>query len=754
MAGSSIVLLTGVVGHSFYNEPRLAPGRPAPQTIRAPASTSVEDPYATEEARRQARQETISLFMRSQTATDRIRLSLEATLSQVRDVRQAVGAFPFVTPEILSTPVQHYLRQAATSDLEDILASSTSGRTLLASPSLAQQAREQLQAYRDAQRAVFDHRTSNPTELNSQIRQAQQRYQRALRTADAALPNSQLQDALSLSDADWQEAEQQIRLATSRMLVQGIPPGLPLDTLREAIKLQLSDAAPATQALGVHLLSNLLRANLIIDFEGTKRQENTAAEAVTPIRIEIQQGDLIVQAGETITQADFVLLEHFKLSRRQPNWLGLLGTTGLVSIAVGGVWWVSQHTHQSLSRRDYVLLLLLSLSSPLVVWSTGSFSYASLPAVGMLVGSFYGSILGATVVLLLSALMPLALVGGWIELAAVASASLVGAMVAHQTRSREDLALVGVIVAVTQGLVALVLLGITGVGIYVALGTALRLGLVGMGWGVVALGISPYLEHVFDLVTPIRLAELANSNRPMLKRLATDAPGTFQHTLLVATLAEAGARALGCNVELVRTGALYHDIGKLHDPEGFIENQFGLPNKHDQINDPWRSAALIKKHVTEGLVMARKCRLPTAVRAFIPEHQGSMVIAYFYHQAQQQAVADPEMPPVQEADFRYDGPTPQSRETGIVMLADSCEAALRSLKEENADIALQMIKKIFKARWQDNQLLDAGLTRDDLKLLADVFVKVWLQFHHKRISYPAAQPTPLAQPIQHHQTYP
>ena len=261
-------------------------------------------------------------------------------------------------------------------------------------------------------------------------------------------------------------------------------------------------------------------------------------------------------------------------------------------------------------------------------------------------------------------------------------------------------------------------------------------GVYGIAWSIVALGVSPYLESVFDLVTPIRLAELSNPNRPLLKRLAADAPGTFQHTMFVANLAEAAARALGHNVELVRAGTLYHDIGKMHDPLGFIENQMGGPNKHDLINDPWVSADIIKKHVTQGVVMARKHRLPKAIQAFIPEHQGAMLISYFYYQAQEIAKQNPEMK-VLEEDFRYDGPIPQSPETGIVMLADSCEAALRSLhKEACAEEAYAMVNKILRARWKDKQLIDSSLTRKDMDVIANVFVQVWQQFNHKRIAYP------------------
>ena len=209
----------------------------------------------------------------------------------------------------------------------------------------------------------------------------------------------------------------------------------------------------------------------------------------------------------------------------------------------------------------------------------------------------------------------------------------------------------------------------------------------------------------------------------------------------MASLAEAAARALGCNIELVRAGTLYHDIGKMHDPQGFIENQMGGPNKHDTLNDPWLSAGIIKKHVTEGMVMARRCRLPKAVSAFIPEHQGTMQISYFYYQAQEMAKADPTLV-VKESDFRYDGPIPQSPETGLVMLADSCEAALRSLTEATPDEALAMVNRILRARWKDNQLVESGLTRDHMTLIAEIFVQVWLQYNHKRIAYPRAALAP------------
>jgi cyclic-di-AMP phosphodiesterase PgpH len=314
---------------------------------------------------------------------------------------------------------------------------------------------------------------------------------------------------------------------------------------------------------------------------------------------------------------------------------------------------------------------------------------------------------------------------------------------AHRLRSREELALLGVAIALTEGgvylIFKLIITAAFGSVSYAVLREAGLFGLSGLIWSILALGLSSYLEQLFDLVTPSRLAELANPNRPLLKRLATEAPGTFQHTLFVSSLAEAAAKQLKCNVELVRAGTLYHDIGKMHDPLGFIENQMGKPNKHDtEINDPWKSARIIKKHVSEGIAIARKHRLPTAIQAFIPEHQGTMLIAYFYHAAQQMAEENPRIK-IDEADFRYDGPIPQSRETGIVMLADSCEAALRSLKDATPEKALVMINNILRAKWQDNQLVDSGLTREEMTKIAQIFVEVWEQFHHKRIAYPKSK---------------
>lgn len=730
----SLVSLTSVLGQQYYNAPKLAIGTPAPQTIYAPASTEIVDQLATQQQRDEVLKRLTPVFMINPHANQEILQNLNQRLSQIESLRQIAGPLPFVDPGILATDTQRYLRRTSDAEWQLILAiaeqqQSQNPSAILQNSPAARNAITQLSAYG---------KTRPRTEVARIVQttaQARQQYQRARRDGAILGQLFNLEALLDLTDQDWRALQGQIQLLLSRILTQGIPAGLPRSILEDAVQLH-TEALPAAQRpLAQQLITSVLQPNLVIDLSATTLQTERFVKNLEPVSLQVQRGDVIIRQGQPITPEAFLLLDHFQLSRRGINWWGLISVSALTGGAIAIYWGVRIRSHARFSRRDHLLILLLTLSAPITAWTT-QLTYTSLPAVGLLVGSFYGSVLGGTVILLLSLLMPLSINANLWELWPIAVGSLVGAIVAGRSRSREELALLGGIIALVQGLTFLLIMSVTGIAWYTLLGAALWRSFMGLGWSIAALGVSPYLEHLFDLVTPIRLAELANPNRPMLKRLAQEAPGTFQHTLFVATLAEAGARTLGGNVELVRAGTLYHDIGKLHDPLGFIENQMGGPNKHDQLQDPWESAEIIKKHVSEGLVMARKCRLPTAIQAFIPEHQGTMLITYFYYQAQQQVAQTPGQS-LQEADFRYAGPIPQSRETGIVMLADSCEAALRSLKDATPAEALDMINKIFKARWQDNQLVDSGLRREDLTILAEVFVQVWLQSNHQRIRYPS-----------------
>ncbi|MHC5761605.1 HD family phosphohydrolase [Nostoc sp.] len=792
----ALVSLTGIIGHKLYNQTQLQVGHPAPQTITAPYTDSIEDHKKTEAKRKAVSKSSLQVLMLDARMNEQINENLQQLLDDGNELRAVAGAFPFFDPVVLSISTQRYLRSCPDLEWQALLlavensknqqkkgtggTAASSGTSSIAAPNQERQPRttppksdsqspqkkepvdfSQNTDFTQAVAELESYRLTTSEKslslLIAQISQTRQRYTQAtakLLQLETVSPEAVYEESLllDLSDVEWEKTQMGIHQSTERILTQGIPQGLPKNILQDAVSLQLQTFVPeSAETLAKNLLLAVLKPNLQKDEEQTRQNAQKAAAGVPPVMVKVRHGEAIVKRGEQITAWNFEVLEHYHLIRREVKWQELLKLGSVIAIAIGIFVWIERHIDYELRQRDRLLVLLLTLSVPGVI--VIGLPYTTWSALGLLLGSFYGPTLGLTVVGLLWPILGISLDMSKAALLAGVGGGILGSYIAQRLRSREELALLGVAIALTQGgiyLIVKILIGqVFGSIWYIILQEAGLFALSGLGWSVVALGLSPYLEKVFDLVTPIRLAELANPNRPLLKRLATETPGTFQHTLLVATLAEAAAKELGCNVELVRAGTLYHDIGKMHDPLGFIENQMGGPNKHDtEIKDPWKSAEIIKKHVTEGLVMARKHLLPTAIQAFIPEHQGTMLIAYFHHQAQQMAQSDPSLT-VDDADFRYDGPIPQSRETGIVMLADSCEAALRSLqasakplgekrslKDVSTEQALTMLNNILRAKWQDNQLVDSGLTREEMSQIAQIFVDVWQQFHHKRIAYP------------------
>ncbi len=244
----------------------------------------------------------------------------------------------------------------------------------------------------------------------------------------------------------------------------------------------------------------------------------------------------------------------------------------------------------------------------------------------------------------------------------------------------------------------------------------------------------PIFESIFGLLTKARLLELADKEKPLIRRLSLEAPGTFEHTLLICGLAEEATRMIGGDIDLIKTGALYHDVGKLHAPNWFIENQDGSQNPHDEIDDPIRSAEVLQAHVDEGLKYARKNRLPKPIANFIPEHQGTLRMGYFFNKAKEKNIK------INENDFRYNGPIPQSKETAILMLADGCEAALRAMNINASDEeAMETISKIIYSRQKDGQLNHSNLSKGEIFLIKRAFLNVWKRIRHRRIQYPTSK---------------
>jgi putative nucleotidyltransferase with HDIG domain len=247
-----------------------------------------------------------------------------------------------------------------------------------------------------------------------------------------------------------------------------------------------------------------------------------------------------------------------------------------------------------------------------------------------------------------------------------------------------------------------------------------------------AMGLLPPAEDFTGIDTYLRLLEWSDLNRPLMQRMSLEAPGTYAHTIAIANLAEAGANAIGGNGLLARVGAYYHDIGKLKKPQYFVENQPKGRNPHDKLK-PTTSASIIRNHVRDGLELAEEYKLPKTLRAFITEHHGTGRISYFLDRARERDGAA-----VNPAEFVYPGPTPQSAETAVVMLADGVEAAARVVQEPTPQKIRELVEHIVRQRLEQGQLRDAPLTLRQLEVLKEQFARVLIGMYHSRIDYPAA----------------
>ena len=252
--------------------------------------------------------------------------------------------------------------------------------------------------------------------------------------------------------------------------------------------------------------------------------------------------------------------------------------------------------------------------------------------------------------------------------------------------------------------------------------------------GILAVGLMPVLESVFSIASDARLNELLNNNNPLLKRLMTEAPGTYQHSLLVANLAESAAEAIGANALMCRVAASYHDVGKLNNPLCFKENQSPDRNIHDEL-DPYTSARLIIAHQQDGVALLEKAKLPKDIVKIVGEHHGDSVMVYFYDKAKKQAE---EGVIVDESLFRYPSHKPTTKESAIIMLADCCEAAVRSMQSPTMQEITDKVREVIMHKWdkRDSMLWDSPLSFTDIKAIEDSFIKTFAALHHERIQYP------------------
>jgi putative nucleotidyltransferase with HDIG domain len=557
---------------------------------------------------------------------------------------------------------------------------------------------------------------------------------------------------LSATERRWLESlgpaqrlawEQAVRQTQLRMLRQGVVASVSENALVEAAELQLEAQPPVGRRLGARLVAVSLegRTNLRSDatLSETRLMQMLRQQGMPTIRV--RQGDLIVKKGEVITPQAFDVLDHFERVSRGPRPMAWLGHLGEALAACGAMLLVMRRWRASLEPRQALLALaMLLVVQAAKLWLGGDGSpLALLVPPTLLVAQGLGTPAGLAWLAAASLLWPFPLDGLLeVRLLMAAAVAAVAAVLAGRQRNRAQLLQLAVLLPLGAIVLKALVLRLWEWGsgrpaILPAGGDLLGEALLMMGLLLGGLLLAPLVESFFGLLTRSRLMELADLERPLLRRLSTEAPGTFEHTLMIASLAEEGARAIQADVDLIRTGALYHDVGKLHGPQWFIENQEGGVNPHEELDDPFASARILQAHVDEGLKLARRYRLPRPLADFIPEHQGRLKMGYFLHQARERD------PSVREETFRYHGPIPRSRETAILMLADGCEAALRSLPPDTSEVqARAMVRRLVEARQEDGQLDACGISRGELELVIRAFVRVWRRMRHRRIPYPIA----------------
>jgi len=555
---------------------------------------------------------------------------------------------------------------------------------------------------------------------------------------DLSLPVAVTDHILSLSEENWQAVQAEAISVVDEAMREEIRESQ-LDQARRRVSALVDLELSEVQAgIVSELARDLIKPNSFYNAEKTDEAKQLARESVTSVSRTIAEGEIILREGDIVTSLDVEALSALGLRQAEIEWQGVVSTIILVLLTtiILGLYLVRFRSEYWVRwRRLFLLLLLLVLfilTAKLMVSDQATRSYL-LPAaaLSMLLTVLLGPQLAITVTVLFSVIVGF-MAGGSLELATYA---LIGGLIASLSLSRVEK-----------------LNAFFWTGVYVALANlavilAFRLPkqdydtvqlLTLAGFSLVNGGLSAsitlagfyLLGTLFDITTYLQLMELARPTHPLLRQLLLKAPGTYHHSILVSNMAEEAAGRIGADALLARVGAYYHDIGKTVRPYFFVDNQVEGANVHERL-DSRTSAEIIISHVTDGLDLAKKYRLPSKVRDFIAQHQGTGLATYFYRQA-----LESEGDEVNEEDYRYPGPKPQTKETAIVMLADSCEAAVRAERPDSLEGIEELVRKVIGSKMLDRQLDECDLTLRDLDEIRGAFVKILQGVFHPRVKYP------------------
>ena len=488
------------------------------------------------------------------------------------------------------------------------------------------------------------------------------------------------------------------------------------------------------------LITSQIKPNFFYDKEKTDEKIQEAQKNVP--KIVIKKNQTIVKEGEPVTESQIELLNELGLLKNSAAGDSLyvyfvLGIFVAVILTIEYFYIYKYYRKIFDNTNNLILISIINIISLVLARSTALISPYLVP---MIFGPIMLTLLLNYKISLVVSLLNCVLISGVISfkpevmiLAFVSS--VLGSTSLRKMQQRNDILLSTAYIA----LMCAVLTFSTGTLLSNDMMEVLEstaMGGVGILLsGILAIGFLPVFETTFDIVTTVKLLELSNPNSPLLKKLLMEAPGTYHHSVLVSNLAELAAEEIGGNSVLARIGSFYHDIGKTKRPYFFKENQIGKDNPHDKIT-PNLSTLIITSHVKDGLEMAKEYNLPKVIRDIIAQHHGTTLVKYFYYKMKNSPEGGEE---VKEADFRYPGPIPESKEAGIIMLADSVEAAVRSISEPTKGKIEEMVNNIIKDKLHSGQLDNCDLTLKDLTKIRQCFLKVLSGIYHERIEYPTEE---------------
>ncbi|MBP6471879.1 MAG: HDIG domain-containing protein [Chloroflexi bacterium] len=614
------------------------------------------------------------------------------------------------------------------------------------------------QARQDAAKAVPDQYTAldlniGRTQLNlasqmfnyidtiradSQANQARKiQYLQAIQTA--VIDELVAADLLAMNEAEYTVARQEVLDIIDTVMRQDIKETQLRDAQRAA-RLQASlNLTRAQENVVTNLAPQFIVPNVFLDEVATQAKRTEAATAVQPIARTVYKGQVIIQAGKIVDEADLELLTELGLLQVKTNWRTVVSTflSSLLAVVIISLFWqqfepiIRQNTRY-LAALGSIIWIFALLAKLLPTGTTYILYWYPLAAMAMLLAVIYDEALSIVVTVVMAGLIGFNVANSLELTIYYAAGGLLAALTLRDAQRVNAFFRAGVVSAVGY-ITVIVIFRLTQ-----DIGTLelLQLLLYGLANGVLSAALTLVgffaLGSIFKMTTTLQLQELSRLDHPLLQELLRRAPGTYHHSIMVANLAEQAADRIKAQSTLVRVGAFYHDIGKMNNPSFFTENQEGH-NPHDSIG-PERSAEIIVSHVTDGLELARRYKMPDRIRDFIAEHHGRRLVRGFYLKAVEQAGGDETQ--VDESRYRYPGPRPQSRESGIVMLADAVEATSSALRPNTEKAIEKLVTTIIQEDLREGQLNNSGLTLGDIQMIRESFIEALKGRFHVRVRYP------------------